>query len=188
MRIIGGFLKGRKIFDVVDKSTRPLKDMVRESIFNILDHSKNEGINFNKSKILDLFSGTGSFGLECISRGASKVIFFENYKQSYEILIENINKLNCINETIVYEKNAYDFFDISEVKKGEFDLVFLDPPFKDCEINKLIQNIKNFKIIKKKGIIVIHRNKKTKENISKSLKILRIGNYGNSKIIFGKIN
>ena len=76
MRIIGGLLKGRKIFDVADKSTRPLKDMVRESIFNILDHSKNEGINFKKSKILDLFSGTGSFGLECVSRGASKVIFF----------------------------------------------------------------------------------------------------------------
>ena len=107
MRIIGGFFKGRKIFDAVDKSTRPLKDMVRESIFNILDHSKNEGINFKKSKILDLFSGTGSFGLECVSRGASKVIFFENYKKSYKILIKNINKLNCINETEVYEKNAY---------------------------------------------------------------------------------
>ncbi len=188
MRIIGGFLKGRKIIDAVDNSTRPLKDMVRESIFNILDHSKNEGINFKKSKILDLFSGTGSFGLECVSRGALKVIFFENYKQSYEVLIENINKLNCINETIVYKKNSYDFFDISEVNKGEFDLIFLDPPFKDGEINKLIQNIKNFKIIKKKGVIVIHRNKKTKENINKSLKILRIENYGNSKIIFGKIN
>ena len=188
MRIIGGFLKGRKIFDAVDKSTRPLKDIVRESIFNILDHSKNEGINFKNSKILDLFSGTGSFGLECISRGASKVIFFENYKQSCEVLTENINKLNCINETVVYEKNAYNCFDISEIKKGEFDLVFLDPPFKDCEINKLIQSIKNFKILNKKGTIVIHRNKKTKENISKSLKILRIENYGNSKIIFGKIN
>ena len=80
MRIIGGFLKGRKIFNPVDNSTRPLKDMVRESIFNILNHSKNESVNLKKSKILDLFSGTGSFGLECISRGASKVFFFENYK------------------------------------------------------------------------------------------------------------
>ena len=71
---------------------------------------------------------------------------------------------------------------------GYLDLVFLDPPLKDNEINKLIKSIKNFKILKKKGIIVIHRNKKTKENISKFLKILRIKNYGNSKIIFGKIN
>ena len=188
MRIIGGLHKGRKIFDVADQSTRPLKDMVRESIFNILDHSKNEGINFKKSKILDLFSGTGSFGLECVSRGASKVIFFENYKKTYKILIKNINKLNCINETEVYEKNAYDSFNILEIRKEEFDLVFLDPPFKDVEINKLIQGIKISKILKKKGILVIHRNKKTKENISQSLEILRIKSYGNSKIIFGKIN
>ena len=187
MRIIGGFLKGRKIFDAVNKSTRPLKDMVRESIFNILDHSKNEGINFKKSKILDLFSGTGSFGLECISKGASKVIFFENYKQSYEVLTENINKLNCINETVVYEKNAYNCFDISEIKKGEFDLVFLDPPFKDCEINKLIQSIKNFKILKKKGIIVIHRNKKTKDHFSDKLKIVENRTYGISKIYLIKL-
>ena len=188
MRIIGGFLKGKKIIAPVDKSTRPLKDMVRESIFNILNHSKNENINFKKSKILDLFSGTGSFGLECVSRGATKVFFFENYKKTFKILIENINKLNCIDENQVYEKNAYNFFKISEIINGGFDLVFLDPPFKDCEINKLIQNVKNFKILKKKGIIIIHRNKKTKENISKSLQILRIENYGNSKIIFGKIN
>ena len=187
MRIIGGFLKGRKIITPVDKSTRPLKDMVRESIFNILDHSKNEGINFKKSKILDLFSGTGSFGLECISRGATKVFFFENYKKSYKILIENINKLNCIDETQVYEKNAYNFFEISEIINRGFDLVFLDPPFKDCEINKLIRSIKNFKVLKKKGIIVIHRNKKTKEKFPNYFKIVDERIYGLSKIIFMKL-
>ena len=188
MRIIGGLLKGRKIFDVADQSTRPLKDMVRESIFNILDHSKNEGINFKKSKILDLFSGTGSFGLECISRGATKVFFFENYKKSYKILVENINKLNCNDKTQVYEKNAYNFFKITEIINRKIDLIFLDPPFKDCEINELIQNIKNFKILKKNGSIIIHRNKKTIENIGEYLQIQRVENYGNSKIIFGKIN
>ena len=162
--------------------------MVRESIFNILDHSKNEGINFKKSKILDLFSGTGSFGLECISRGALKVFFIENYKKSFEILIKNIKKLNCIDKTEVYEKNAYDFLKTLEIKKGQFDLVFLDPPFKDSEINKLIKNIKKFKILKEKGIIVIHRHKKAQEILNESVNILRVKNYGNSKIIFGKIN
>ena len=187
MRIIGGFLKGRKIFNPVDNSTRPLKDMVRESIFNIIDHSKNESINLKKSKILDLFSGTGSFGLECISRGASKVFFFENYKKSYKILVKNITKLNCVDKTYVYERNAYDFYDASEIKKVEFDLIFLDPPFNDYNIGELIKKIQKYKILKKKGIIVIHRNKKTEENINKYIKILRTQNYGNSKIIFGKI-
>ena len=77
MRIIGGNFKGKKILKPVDKLTRPLKDMVRESIFNILEHSKLETFNLKKSYVLDLFSGTGSFGLECISRGVKKVIFFE---------------------------------------------------------------------------------------------------------------
>ena len=76
MRIIGGALKGIKIFEANDKNTRPLKDLVKESLLNILQYSKNSNINLNNSLVLDLFSGTGSFGLECISRGASKVFFF----------------------------------------------------------------------------------------------------------------
>ena len=86
MRIIGGFFRGKKILGPIDRSTRPLKDLVRESIFNILEHSKNEFVKLNKANVLDLFSGTGSFGIECLSRGAEKVIFFENYYNSIKIL------------------------------------------------------------------------------------------------------
>ena len=70
MRIIGGNFKGKKLFLPDDKNTRPLKDLVKESIFNIIRHSNKININIENSFILDLFSGTGSFGLECISRGA----------------------------------------------------------------------------------------------------------------------
>ena len=80
MRIIGGNLRGKKILAPTDKSTRPLRDLVRESIFNIIEHSKNEFVNLNKAKVLDLFSGTGSFGIECISRGASNTTFIEKSK------------------------------------------------------------------------------------------------------------
>ena len=69
MRIISGDLKGKKLLAPLDKSTRPLKDMVRESIFNILDHSNKVSTKIRNSKVLDLFSGTGSFGIECLSRG-----------------------------------------------------------------------------------------------------------------------
>ena len=79
MRIISGYLKGKKLELPKDKLTRPLKDMVKESIFNILSHSKNINIDLRNSIILDLFSGSGSFGLECISRGAKHVYFNENY-------------------------------------------------------------------------------------------------------------
>ena len=78
MRIISGKYRGKKIFIPKDSFTRPLRDLVKESIFNILEHSNLFICKMNKAKILDLFSGTGSFGLECISRGAAHVTFFEN--------------------------------------------------------------------------------------------------------------
>ena len=77
MRIISGNYKGFKLLIPSGKSTRPLRDMVKESIFNSLSHSKNLLFDFKNKNILDLFSGTGSFGLECLSRNASKIVFFE---------------------------------------------------------------------------------------------------------------
>ncbi len=76
MRVISGNLKGKIIQNPTDKNTRPLRDMVRESIFNILEHSKNQKIEFKNGIVLDLFSGSGSFGIECLSRGVKKVFFF----------------------------------------------------------------------------------------------------------------
>ena len=68
MRIISGNFKGKKILEPKDRATRPLKDLAKESIFNILIHSKKFNVEILNSKVLDLFSGVGSFGLECLSR------------------------------------------------------------------------------------------------------------------------
>ena len=103
MRIIGGHFKGKKLFEAFDKNTRPLKDLVKESIFNILEYSQEEKINLKDSSVLDLFSGTGSFGLECISRGASKVYFFENYNESIEIIKKNSKKLKCEKKVKIFK-------------------------------------------------------------------------------------
>ena len=107
MRIIGGNLRGKKILAPTDKSTRPLRDLVRESIFNIIEHSKNEFVNLNRAKVLDLFSGTGSFGIECISRGAETVIFFENYTNSIKVLKKNLNLLKLNKHSKIIEKDTY---------------------------------------------------------------------------------
>ena len=80
MRIIGGKFKGKKIISANDKKTRPLKDLVKESIFNLLEHSNKINTKIENSIILDLFSGSGSFGIECLSRYAEKVVFFEDYQ------------------------------------------------------------------------------------------------------------
>ena len=86
MRIISGSFKGKKILQPIDKLTRPLRDMVKESIFNLLRHSNKISLNIEMSNVLDLFSGSGSFGLECISRGAKAVTFIENYPKAINIL------------------------------------------------------------------------------------------------------
>ena len=187
MRIIGGKLKGKKILAPTNKSTRPLKDIVRESIFNIIEHSNNEFVNLNNAKVLDLFSGTGSFGIECLSRGAEKVVFFENYANSIKILKKNLDLLKLNKYSKIIEKDTYNIsqFQLNLLK---FDLIFLDPPFKDNKINQLIEIIKKIKITSKKSLIIIHRNKKIVENISKDLIISKEKNYGLSKIIFGKIS
>ena len=91
MRIISGKLKGKKLFLPKDKATRPLKDLVKVSIFNLLDHSNIVKKKLENTSVLDLFSGTGSFGLECLSRGSKNVYFFENYVGAIKVLEKNLN-------------------------------------------------------------------------------------------------
>ena len=110
MRIISGKLKGKKLFLPTDNSTRPLKDMVKESVFNLLNHSNKLSFNIKDSVILDLFSGIGSFGLECLSREAKKVTFVENNPNALKILYKNINKLNLKDKSLVVENSVMNFF------------------------------------------------------------------------------
>ena len=86
MRIVGGKYKGKSLNHIQSVITRPLKDIVKENIFNILSHSNDVGVNLKNSKVLDLYSGTGSFGIECVSRGAKKVTFVEKDKNALQIL------------------------------------------------------------------------------------------------------
>ena len=186
MRIISGELKGKKLSVPLDKSTRPLRDMVRESIFNILDHSNKLSMEIYNSKVLDLFSGTGSFGIECLSRGAAEVIFFENYHNSLKILKQNIFNLKLENRSIVFDYSAYNLKEVN-LEDRIFNIIFLDPPFKDRKIKSLIDQIKKLKVADENSLLVIHRNKKSEDKISQYLNVIDEKNYGLSKIFFCKL-
>ena len=121
MRIISGTLKGRQIQFIKSKITRPLKDSVKENIFNILKHSNKIEIQIDKAKILDLYSGIGSFGIECISRGAENVTFVEKEQKTINLLRENLINLSIVNKAQVFNqeiKSTNNFF------KYKYDLFF----------------------------------------------------------------
>ena len=185
MRIISGTFKGKKILEPKDKETRPLKDLTKESIFNIINHSNKFSIDLEKSYVLDLFSGTGSFGLECLSRKAKHVSFVENYNGILPILKKNLSSLKKINNYSIIEKNIFNDKDFLETKE-KFDIIFLDPPYKEKEINNILNNLYKFKTLRLNGIIIIHRHKKEKDNFPEKFKIIEEKKYGISKIIFGK--
>ena len=182
MRIIGGQFKGKKIIFPKNIKTRPLKDFVKENIFNVLNHSNKFDIDVNKSEVLDLYAGSGSFGLECISRGAKKVTFIEQDATTFKTLSKNLDlfsikeKYNLINTRVESALN--------KLKGKKFDIFFFDPPFEDVNIVKNLKEIKKMEIFKTQHLIIIHReNKKTDFN-SQIIKILETKNYRRSKIYF----
>ena len=186
MRIISGQFKGSTLYLPKNKNTRPLKDLVRESIFNLLTHSNKISFKIEKSNVLDLFSGTGSFGLECLSRQADIVFFVEKEKDAIIILKKNIKKLKLENKTKIFAENVFQYLKKEISSPLKFNLIFCDPPFKDSNVKELFDLLLNSKILKKDGIIVLHRNKSIKNELPDYLKIIDERIYGISRIIFGK--
>ena len=180
MRIVGGKFKGSSIKFLKTKITRPLKDSVKENIFNILTHSKDIKTNINDALILDLYSGVGSFGLECLSRGAKKVSFVEIDIMALKILKENILKLSLNKKSEIIENKIENIANW----KNKYHIFFLDPPFKDLKFINNLKELKSQKIYEKNHLIIIHREKNSKDDFEGILKILDEKVYGRSKIIF----
>ena len=185
MRIISGIFKGKKLYQPKDEFTRPLKDLTKESLFNIIVHSNKFNGKIKNANILDLFSGIGSFGLECLSREARTVTFVENYKIVTSILRKNISNLNLSEKSKVIEKDIFKALDYSNLD-SEFDIIFLDPPYKEKFISTILKKIFDAKILSKEGIIVIHRHKNEPNETNEFFNIIEEKNYGISKLIFGK--
>ena len=186
MRIISGFNKGKKLIMPKDKTTRPLKDMAKESIFNILTHASYINFRLEDSKVLDLFSGIGSFGLECISRGSKFVFFLENYPPVLKILKNNISNLKYGDKSEVIEIDAFKIDSNTFKEKQKFQIIFCDPPYKEKNIELLIDNIIEMNILEKNGIIIIHRKKGDLDIFPRKFKIIDKKNYGLSTFVFGK--
>jgi len=185
MRIISGNFKGRKLLTPDDIKTRPLKDLTKESIFNILKHSNKFNVEIKNSVVLDLFAGVGSFGIECLSNEAKYVTFVENYNGVLPILKKNLSNLKLDKKYEIIEQNIFTGLKLA---KSNYDIIFLDPPYKDKNISELIDKIFEINLLSKSGIIITHRNKNVKDKYSKNFRILEEKTYGISKISFGNLN
>ena len=188
MRVISGKFKNKKLNFPKNLKTRPLKDNVKENIFNILEHSNKINVKIKNSNILDLYSGCGSFGIETLSREASSVLFVENDYQALDSLKKNIKYLSLENFSYIHEEDVEIF--VKKIKNDKkFNIIFLDPPFSDNKFFLNLISIKNKNILKKDYIIVIHRENIFKDKIDlQNLNIIEERIYGRSKIFFLKFN
>ena len=184
MRIISGFLKGKKIDFLKTATTRPLRDFIKENIFNIINHSKLINIKLEGSKVLDVYSGVGSFGIECISRGAKKVTFIEKDKNALTFLKKNLTSLKIEEKSEIFNESTTKFF--KKMKNNDkFEILFFDPPFAENFFINELRILKNSKIYKKNHLIIIHREITSYDHIDEIINILLTRKYGRSKVIFG---
>ena len=187
MRIISGFLKGKKMFFLKSLVTRPLRDFVKESTFNIIKHSNLIKFSLEHSNVLDLYSGVGSFGIECISRGVKNVTFVEKDKEALNALKNNIESLKIKTKCTVIESKIASF--LSKInKKIKYEIIFFDPPFAESYFIEELKIIRKLDIYSTNHLIIIHREENTEDKLSELLNILMIKKYGRSKIIFANFN
>lgn len=148
MRIISGQYKGKKIYAGKDLSIRPTTNKIKEIIFAVLG-------DFCVDKdVLDLFCGSGSLGIEALSRGATRVTFIEKWESSVKILRNNIKHLQ-LNSSIIHiiKDDALNF---SSKVNSTFKLILIDPPFRYSFLQILIDNIVKHGILHQDGIIILH--------------------------------
>ena len=119
MRVIGGTAKGRRLHAVPGSTTRPITDRVKEALFNIL------GVDVVDARFLDLFAGTGSVGIEALSRGAAHVDFVERAGKAVATIHRNLRETGLAERATVIRRDVFAFLETAE---GPYDIVFLAPP------------------------------------------------------------
>jgi 16S rRNA (guanine(966)-N(2))-methyltransferase RsmD len=177
MRILAGSYKGRQLSGGHNKSIRPMTSRNKESIFAILDNF------FLDHNVLDLFSGSGSLGLESLSRGAARTTFVDCNKSSIVVLKENINTLNLQSERIKIITG--DVLTYLEKEINSYRLIFADPPFLYDKIQKVVDAVFQNNRLDEEGIMVLHHEKTNPIHLNeRAYRILKQKKTGRSLITF----
>jgi 16S rRNA (guanine966-N2)-methyltransferase len=179
MRIIAGTMKGRKLKAPSGLELRPTSDKVKEALFNILA-SRIEGAN-----LLDLYAGTGSIGIDALSRGAQSVVFVENNKRHFQFLKKNLASYPLEGRAETFATAAADFLRKARKSNRSFDIIFIDPPYQSKEIEKILPILQEGDMITTHGLVVIeHFHKKSLPETVGNLSFLKKYKYGETILSF----
>ncbi len=181
MRIIGGKYKGIKLLPPNDTKIRPTSDRLKEALFSIITSNRYQ-INIDNCNVLDIFSGTGSLGIEAFSRGANVVYFVDKDRKSINLIYKNISKLNIDTKfenkiKIIEDEATKALKNINEV----FQIVLIDPPYNSNITEKCLFKLKKLNLINKDSYIFTESSKTEDFNYD-GYEILDIKIYGNSKL------
>ena len=176
MKVISGFLRGRVIKGYNITGTRPTMDRVKESIFSMIQE------RIDGSMVLDLFAGSGNYGIECLSRGAEFVYFNDWNKECLKTIKDNLEKFNIISKSYI---SCLDYRDcLKKISKDryQFSLIFLDPPYKMTNLESILKDILNLNILQENGLIICeYLEAKLEDNYSNLIKI-KERMYGDKKV------
>ena len=148
MRVIAGKAKGRKLLLQEGMGTRPTLDRIKESIFNIIQNRVRDSL------AIDIFSGTGSLGIEAASRGAKHTYLIEKGDSSYNLLKKNVENLKFQDICTTLKGDCYQYLEEFGKEKKVFDLIFIDPPYAKEMIPPAIELVSKYNLLKKDGLIV----------------------------------
>ncbi|GJL62394.1 MAG: rRNA methyltransferase [Nitrospirales bacterium] len=180
MRVIAGTQKGRRLKAPVGNRIRPTSARVREALFSILSPRVSE------AKVLDLCCGTGTIGLEALSRGASRVVFVDNHLDSLQLLRDNLKRCGNPNNTVSVSSDAWNIVRQPQIlKEAPYDIIYVDPPYQHQEIGSLLSRLATQHLLSDNGIIVVEHFWKTAlPRAVNSLEQVRQTRYGDTILTF----
>jgi 16S rRNA (guanine(966)-N(2))-methyltransferase RsmD len=177
LRIIAGSRKGRRIEHPGVSAVRPTKDRVREAVFSM--------INFElpSARVLDLFAGSGAYGLEALSRGAEKAFFVENDPACLETVRRNIHQLGLSTSAELVPGDAFSRIEGFGARKDTFDIIFADPPYRGNAARNTLIMINRYDILKHSGLLVLeHSGREPVPEGAGDISILKQKTYGKTTI------
>ena len=144
MRVISGTERGRKLIQPPGFDIRPTSDMIKESIFNIIQ------FDIEGRRVLDLFAGSGQLGIEALSRGAKSAVFVDSSPAAVKLIKENIELCGFSNISTIYRRDVISYLEYCET----FDLIFLDPPYDTSLADRTLAKVIEFDKLNTNGIII----------------------------------